>query len=100
MSENVSYPVLDVVTEKGSVYRIDLERRTWRKHSRHGWTDPVESIHQLQVGDELVQPWFKPEAWTDSDLPVIGKHMYIASLNVWWVSMPVVRLVETTSTAP
>lgn len=100
MVTRTPYPVLDVVTESGSVYRIDLERRFWIKFSRHGYTEPIERITDLQVGDELVTLWSKPEAWKSAHLPVLGKHMYIASRDVWWVSLPVVRLVETTSDAP
>lgn len=98
MAEQVS-PVLDAVSENGSVYRIDFVNRTWKKHSRHGWTDPAATLGELKVGTELVEPWSKPEAWENADRPVIGKHLYISSLNVWWVSKVIVKIVETTSEA-
>ena len=94
------YPVLDAVTASGSVYRLDLERGFWIKHSRHGYTEPIERIIDLKIGDELVTPWIKPEAWQDAELPVLGKHLYLSSRDVWWVSLVIVRLVETTSDAP
>lgn len=90
-------PVLDAVAENGSVYRIDFTNRTWKKHSRHGWTDPAATLGELKVGTELVEPWVKPEAWEDTDKPVVGKHLYISSLNVWWVAKVIVKVVETTS---
>lgn len=93
--------VLDVVTENGSVYRLNLKgHKTWIKHSHRGWTDPIESLHVLMVGDDLVEPWRNPKAWTEAEAPVVGKHMYVASNDVWWVSMPVVKIVETVATAP
>lgn len=98
MTEKV-YPVLDAVSENGSVYRIDFVNRTWKKHSRHGWTDPAATLGELKVGAELVEPWSKPEVWENADRPVIGKHLYISALNVWWVSKVIVNIVETTSDA-
>lgn len=92
-------PVLDAVSENGSVYRIDFANRTWKKHSRHGWTDPAATLGELKVGTELVEPWAKPEVWESAERPVVGKHLYVSSLNVWWVSKVIVKIVETTADA-
>lgn len=93
---------LDVITETGTIYRLDVNDdgriSFWARfalrngvHSRDVYT---EKSWGSKVGTSLSSPWNKPEDWEDSNLPVIGKHFYITSRDIWFVSTPVSAIVE------
>lgn len=81
--------MLEVITEAGSVYRIDLINRFWRKND-----GPFERLSDLQVGTALCWPVEDPESWSDAKMPEVGKHMYIASKDSRWVSTKIVSIEE------
>lgn len=80
-----------VTTASGREYWLDLDHLFWRRSS-----DPIERLVDLQVGTRLVWPWQDPESWTAADRPEIGKHLYIASREVWYVTTTVVGIREDT----
>lgn len=86
--------VLDVTTESGRHYWIDTEERLWKRISRSGIPEFTESIWALKVGAVLAYPWHAPELWQDADVPVVGKHLFISSRDVWYVSTKVVSIEE------
>ena len=81
--------MLEVTTETGSVYRIDLINRFWRKNKR-----PFERLFSLQVGTVQCWPDEDPESWSTAREPEVGKHMFISSRESCWVSSKVVTIVE------
>jgi hypothetical protein len=89
--------IIDVVTESGRRYRIDLEGRFWVRIARNGYWEPDERIWSLKVGTELAWPWHAPDAWEDADQPEVGKHLFLSGKDVWYVSTPVSRIVPVDS---
>ena len=81
--------MLEVTTETGSVYRIDLINRFWRKND-----GPFERLSALQVGTTKCWPDEDPESWSTARKPEVGKHMYIASRDSWWVTTKIVSIEE------
>lgn len=89
--------IYDVVTSSGSLYRIDVEKRFWSKH-RPIPTGFYTELHQepllsLMVGTKMSWPWNDPTSWEKADMPEVGKHLYIASTQVWFASTPIKHII-------
>ena len=80
-----------VTTATGSVYLVDYENRFWKKNN-----EPTERLWFLQQSavpaSEIEYPWVNRDKWEDVEVPEIGKHMYIASRDVWYISTEVVSV--------
>lgn len=83
------YDMLKVTTETGAVYTIDLVNKFWRKNK-----GSFERLRSLMVGTALTEPWEDEEHWVDADAPEVGKHLYIACKDFWYVSTVVVSVEE------
>ena len=40
----------------------------------------------------LMLPWQNGEQWETVNRPTIGRHMYVAGKDVWWITTPVVSV--------
>jgi hypothetical protein len=89
--------IIDALTESGSRYRIQLERGLWMKISHDGYRSGAERAWSMKVGTSLTRPWQHPEDWEDATKPVVGKHLYLASKDVWYVSTPIQKITEVSS---
>lgn len=87
-----------VTTEKGTVYKIKPEKGLWKREahpeSHNPSMDHYEQMWSLQIGDEKAQPDVAARDWPLRDIPEIGKHMFIASKDSWFVSRKVVSIEE------
>jgi hypothetical protein len=79
--------MLEVTTESGRVYRIDLDESFWFRSPHF----VPHRIWGLKAGTEKVWPHEKPEVWEDR-MPVVGEHLYVASRDEWWVSNRIVSI--------
>lgn len=86
--------IIDAITSTGSRYRIDLDRKFWSKIDKYGNRHQTESIWELKIGTELKWPWDAPDSWEFATQPEIGKHLFLASKDVWWASTPIVEILE------
>lgn len=92
--------IIDAISVSGTVYRLNLTKRLWTRfpHENSRSLDLVggmtEKIWSLKVGTALQWPHLAPEPWEDADEPVIGKHLYLSSKDVWYVSKPIVEIKE------
>lgn len=89
--------IIDAVTESGSRYRIDLERQFWWKFNRDGLRTDTERLWSLKVGTVLSTPWDSPSEWEDAEAPVVGKHLFVTSRDRWYVSTPILEIIEVPS---
>lgn len=86
--------IIDAVTESGRTYRIDLVNGIWCRISKSGYRESTENIWSIKTGTVLCWPWDNPEVWEDANEPEIGKHLYIASREVWYVSTRIEQINE------
>lgn len=85
--------MLRVETESGRVYDIDVESGFWwrlsKPHMKRGTT---HRLWALMRGTHFDYPHKSPkDSWEQGD-PVVGKHMYIASRDEWYVTSRVVSI--------
>lgn len=92
--------IYEAISESGAKYIIDLEIGLWIKITRDGYINPSERIWSLQVGTELTTPWKDPDNWQKADLPEVGKHLYLAAKDVWYVSTKIVEVREVDTLRP
>lgn len=93
---------LDAITESGTIYRLDVNEdgriSFWSRHvlqdGKYVTHVYMEKCWGSKVGTSLSYPWSKPEDWEESNLPVVGKHFYITTRNLWLVSTPISAIVE------
>lgn len=90
--------VIDAVTSTGAVYRIDREDGFWIKH-RNGHSESMTNrIWSLKISTDameyLVWPQNEPDWWEDADLPVVGRHLYIAGKDEWFATTKIVEIKE------
>lgn len=88
--------MIDVTTESGTVYRLDLRGKWWRRFGSdvHGEI-PRERLYRF-----LSVPARADINFTDlesSEYPVVGERMYLASLSRWCISTPVVEIIPVDS---
>lgn len=87
--------MLEVTTESGRKYHIDLEDSMWRRLPKsdreymQGW----ESIWALMRGTEFREPRPDDPAWT-SGMPVVGEYMFISARDFWWTTTKIVSIEE------
>lgn len=91
--------IVDAITESGTVYRIDKNNSFWIRFphaASHTYALGflTERIWALKVGTKLNLPWENEVDWQDADAPEVGKHLYIAGKETWFVSKKVVKIVE------
>ena len=92
--------ILDAITESGAIYRIDTEDRFWLKMRNGRMVDVTQTIWQLKVSKEKIEkenltwPYENEDLWEPTELPVVGRNLYIAGRDSWYVSTPVVEVVE------
>lgn len=86
--------IIDAVSESGRVYRIDLDDSFWTRSTNGGGWESTGRIWQLKTGTVLAWPHNAPDAWEDAVIPEIGKHLYIAAKDWWYVSRKIVKIVE------
>lgn len=87
--------IVDVTTENGTHYILDLKDGFWaRVRHNSSYLNGTHRLYFLKVGTKLDFPWNIPEAWEDAPVPVVGKHLYVASLNDWYVSSVVTDITE------
>lgn len=97
--------IIDAITETGATYRIDTEDRFWLKMRNGRTVDVTQTIWQLKVSKEklekenLTWPWENEDLWEPATIPVVGRNLYIAGRDSWYVSTPVVEVVERESWA-
>ena len=89
--------MIDVITESGTVYRLDFRGKWWRRFDSDVRGDiPREKLYRLQsspvvsLGDTYLD-------WKDVSYPIIGEYMYLASRNLWYRTMPVVEIIPVDS---
>lgn len=92
--------IYEATSETGAKYVIDLDIGLWIKITRDGYINPSERIWSLQVGTALSRPWEDPDNWQKADAPEIGKHLYLAAKDVWYVSTKIIGLREVDSLRP
>lgn len=85
----------EVTTETGRQYLIDQERGFFIRKGKNGSldTDWIK-IWQLKAGTHFNWPSQSPEGTWEDGFPEVGKFMYIAGKDVWWVSTEVVSIEE------
>lgn len=97
--------ILDAITETGATYRIDTEDRFWLKMRNGRTVDVTQTIWQLKVSKEKIEkenltwPYENEDLWESAELPVVGRNLYIAGRDSWYVSTPVVEIIERESWA-
>lgn len=81
-------PVFNVITESGADYKLDTTHGYWY---HRGMSMGRLCIFKISQGDadKLAFPWHAPEQWTDTEVPVVGRRMYLDNTNDWRISMPV-----------
>lgn len=85
--------VLEAVTETGARYRFD--GHMWLKVSRDGYrASGPDTLWRLMTGTVKEFPWNAPDAWEDASEPEVGKHLFAAARDYWYVSTPVVEIRE------
>lgn len=83
---------IELTTESGRVYLIDVEGGYWSRSPYHH----VNRLWDLKAGKKLEVPTMEnKENWRD-DIPNIGEHLYIKSLDEWYVSTKIVTIEERT----
>lgn len=87
-----------VKTRSGRYYRIDLEHGFWYRSTHRdndqAWSyrERIQSLREFR-GEEI--------AYDEINLyDLIGKHMYISSQDVWWVTSPVVSVEKMSNDNP
>jgi hypothetical protein len=86
--------MLEVITETGAKYHLDIENNFWKKFARDGYEYAWEKIWGLKhSADTTYAPWSVDHPWPDG-IPEVGEHLYIACRYHWWVSTPVVSIEE------
>lgn len=85
--------ILDVTTEHGTRYILDFDKQFWIRIKR-GYMSQINRIWSFKVGTELAFPWNAPDAWEDAKEPELGKHLYVASRDEWYVSTLVTDITE------
>lgn len=90
--------IIDVTTKSGAIYRIDFDRGFWHKRREYDegifYEVHMEKIWFLKVGTNLTTPWQDEYSWASAERPEVGKHMYISSRDVWYVSTLVADISE------
>lgn len=81
---------LELTTETGRVYLIDLERGFWSR-SPFDYTNRIWAIKAGKVKAWPTQE--NAEHWRDG-VPELGEHLYIKGYDLWYVSTPIVRIEE------
>lgn len=80
-----------LTTRSGSVYFIDEESSFWRKNN-----DQWERIWQMHcIHPEDFMKWNNKEEYERLPLQV-GKKLYIAGRDIWWLSTEIVSIEEYT----
>lgn len=80
-----------VTTLSGSVYEIDVDGSFFRKlgpYAQDGW-------QRLWTFQSAPADGLKPHLdreWRDVVEPIVGEHMFLASLDLWWSSTPVTKV--------
>lgn len=84
----------EVETRTGAKYLIDTENGFWQKIDRLGTPLGTERLWALMVGDTMLPPWESAEAWESANVPEVGKHLYIQSKSLWYISTEVTSVTE------
>jgi hypothetical protein len=78
-----------VTTESGTVYL--LEQGKWKRDG-YDW-EQVVTFKAATVENPKHAPAFSEE-WVDTEKPVMGRRMFLASFDLWFVSTNVVKIEE------
>lgn len=79
-------PYFEVTTESGADYWIDTDDRFWSHRQQN-----VDRLGVFKVALVATPglPWAAPDDWADASEPVVGRRMYLSSMNYWRISTPV-----------
>jgi hypothetical protein len=90
--------IIDAITYSGRVYRIDIEQGRWSRFPKTGERHEVTvRLWGLKVGTTLDFPWNAPDEWEDATAPVVDKHLFITSRDIWFVSTKVKAIIPVES---
>lgn len=88
--------MLEVTTESGRKYLIDVEDGFWRRLPKTpgGYPGGWERIWSLQKGTHFAHPFDSPKGTWEDGMPEVGKYMHVGSRDVWWTSTKVASIKE------
>lgn len=80
-------PYFEVLTESGADYWIDTDDGFWSHRQQN-----VDSLVIFKVAtvEEPGLPWAALDDWEAASEPVVGRRLYVSSMNYWRISTPVV----------
>lgn len=88
-NDTLGETMFEVITESGTVYRIDPVNGFWKRGD-----GPYERLKDLRIGAVKCHPTDDPKAWFHVSAPEVGKYMFVASRDSWWVTTKVVSVTE------
>ena len=85
---------MKITTNTGSVYTI---KRGICQKSKDGYVIDTFKVWVMKQNKDveakaLMLPWQDGEQWETISRPTIGRHMYVAGKDVWWITTPVVSV--------
>lgn len=92
--------ILDAITESGAAYRIDVGRGLWVRTKDGQPQCSVQRIWELKVSNvrltvgNLAWPKDGDGMWEDAPVPMVGKNLYLAGHDCWFITTPVVEVIE------
>lgn len=92
--------ILDAITESGTTYRIDVKEGLWVRIKdgqpqcsvQRTWALKVSNV-RLTVGN-LAWPKDGDGLWEAASVPVVGRNLYLAGRDCWFVTTAVVEVIE------
>lgn len=94
-----------ITTKSGSVYRIDEKSHRWCKLKRGRLVDGSNTLWGLMQSNDTFDPdgaqypWAPGQTVWDNlnlsagELPSVGRYMYIAGKDSWWITTPIASVV-------
>ena len=87
-----------ITTTTGNTYEIDLSSLVCNKRNKAGQTVDTFKAFAIKTVPENVTGFAElhdiPNLNIREESPKVGDRLYVAGLNVWWLSTPIVSISE------